>query len=86
MGLRFRKSVSFGPFRVNLSRSGVGYSVGGPGFRTGIRSNGRRYTSVGLPGTGLSYQTEQRGAGCLASIALVAGSSALLWAACRWTH
>lgn len=33
MGLRFRKSVNFGPFRVNLSKSGIGYSVGGKGAR-----------------------------------------------------
>jgi Protein of unknown function (DUF4236) len=28
MGFFYRKSVNFGPFRVNLSKSGVGYSVG----------------------------------------------------------
>ena len=32
MGFFYRKSVNFGPFRVNLSKSGVGYSVGGRGF------------------------------------------------------
>ncbi len=32
MGLFYRKSVNFGPFRVNLSKSGVGYSVGGRDF------------------------------------------------------
>ena len=32
MGFFYRKSVNFGPFRVNLSKSGVGYSVGGKGF------------------------------------------------------
>ena len=35
MGFTYRKSVSIGPFRVNVGRSGVGYSVGGKGFRTG---------------------------------------------------
>ena len=29
MGFYYRKSVNLGPFRVNLSKSGVGYSVGG---------------------------------------------------------
>jgi hypothetical protein len=57
MGWTFRRSVNLGPFRVNLSKSGVGYSLGGPGFRTGVRSNGRRYSRVSLPGTGLSYTT-----------------------------
>ena len=71
MGFRYRKSVNIGPFRVNLSKTGVGYSIGGPGFRTGMRSNGRRYTSVGLPGTGMSYMKEhgksgrRGGMGCL---------------------
>ena len=36
MGFYYRKSFSAGPFRVNLSRSGGGYSLGGRGFRTGI--------------------------------------------------
>lgn len=35
MGFFYRKSVNFGPFRVNFSGSGVGYSVGGKGFRVG---------------------------------------------------
>jgi hypothetical protein len=42
MGLFYRKSVNFGPFRVNLSGSGVGYSVGGRGLRVGKSSRGRR--------------------------------------------
>lgn len=63
MGFRYRKSLNLGPFRVNLSKSGVGYSVGGSGFRTGVRSNGRKYTSVSLPGTGMSYVKE--GKGCM---------------------
>jgi len=33
MGFTYRKSVNLGPFRVNLSSSGLGYSVGGRGFR-----------------------------------------------------
>ena len=33
MGFRYRKSMNFGPFRANLSKSGLGYSLGGRGFR-----------------------------------------------------
>jgi Protein of unknown function (DUF4236) len=33
MGWNFRKPFNFGPLRVNLSRRGVGYSVGVRGFR-----------------------------------------------------
>lgn len=56
MGFRYRKSLNFGPFRVNLSRSGLGYSVGGRGFRAGVDSRGRTYTNLGLPDTGVSYR------------------------------
>lgn len=51
--MRFRKRVKIGGFNINLSGSGVGFSVGVPGFRTGISSTGKKYTSYGLPGTGL---------------------------------
>jgi hypothetical protein len=69
VGWSYRKSVNIGPFRVNLSRSGVGYSIGGMGFRTGMRAGGRRYSSVSVPGTGLRYQTsgggpQPRSGGC----------------------
>lgn len=33
MGFNFRKSIKVGPARVNLSKSGVGYSVGAGGLR-----------------------------------------------------
>lgn len=58
MGFYYRKSVRLGPFRVNLSRSGVGWSVGGRGLRTGVNSRGRRYTTFSLPGTGMSYRSQ----------------------------
>jgi hypothetical protein len=64
MGFYYRKSVGLGPFRVNLSKSGVGYSVGGPGFRTGLNPRGRRYTTFTVPGTGLGYRTS-KSQGCL---------------------
>jgi hypothetical protein len=65
MGLRFQRRIKVFPgLRLNLSRSGVGLSVGGRGAHVGITSRGQRYTSVGLPGTGLSwreYQHEPKG-------------------------
>ncbi len=69
MGFYYRKSVTIGPFRVNVGRSGVGYSIGGRGFRTGVSSQGRRYSTFSVPGTGLGYRAEHKGLGCL----LVAG-------------
>lgn len=54
MGLRFRKSSKAGPFRVNFSKSGVGYSVGGKGFRFTKKANGGYRTTASIPGTGIS--------------------------------
>ncbi|MGB7768374.1 MAG: DUF4236 domain-containing protein [Verrucomicrobiia bacterium] len=77
MGFYYRKSIGLGPFRVNLSKSGVGYSVGGPGFRTGVSSTGRKYSTFGIPGTGMGYRTSSSsskpGQGCLiVAIAMIA--------------
>jgi hypothetical protein len=56
MGLRFRKSVRVAPgVRLNVGLRGVSTSFG----RRGATINaGRRgvYTTVGLPGSGLSYR------------------------------
>lgn len=42
--------------RLNLSRSGIGVSVGGRGAHVGITARGQRYASVGIPGTGVSWR------------------------------
>jgi hypothetical protein len=49
MGFYLRKSVSLGLFRFNLSGSGVGMSVGIPGFRIGSGPRGN-YVHVGRGG------------------------------------
>lgn len=51
----FRKIFRFGPFRTTLSKGGVGMSWGIPGFRIGISPTGRKYFSIGIPGTGLYF-------------------------------
>ena len=58
MGFRFRKSISFGPFRLNFSKSGVGCSFGGKGFRVTKTATGRTRTTASIPGTGVSYVKE----------------------------
>lgn len=58
MGMRFRKSKNFGGFRVNLSKSGIGWSVGGKGIRYTKKANGGTRTTLSVPGTGVSYVTE----------------------------
>lgn len=65
MGFYYRKSVNLGPFRVTASKSGLGWSVGGKGFRTGVSSRGKRYSTFSVPGTGLGYRTQHQGRGCL---------------------
>lgn len=55
MGFRMRKSVKIGGLRVNLSKSGIGYSVGGKGYRVTKKAGGGMRTTASLPGTGLSY-------------------------------
>ena len=55
MGFRFKKSINAGPVRVNFSKSGVGYSVGGKGFRVTKKANGGVRTTASIPGTGVSY-------------------------------
>ena len=55
MGLRFRKSINIGPLRINISKSGIGFSLGVKGFRVSRRAKGKNTATVSLPGTGLSY-------------------------------
>ena len=50
---QWRKSFGLGPFRINLSKRGAGYSVGIPGLRLGRSSAGKTYVSESIPGTGL---------------------------------
>lgn len=55
MVFRYRKSKNFGPFRINLSKSGVGWSVGGKGFRYTKKANGGSRTTTSIPGSGISW-------------------------------
>jgi hypothetical protein len=61
MGWGYRKRLNYGPIRINLSRSGVGASLGVRGFRITRSSTGRRYITLSLPGTGLSWQKTMNG-------------------------
>jgi uncharacterized membrane protein YkvA (DUF1232 family) len=60
MGLRYNRSVNVGlGFRVNFSKSGVGYSWGVPGYRITKTARGTTRTTYSMPGTGISYVTEK---------------------------
>lgn len=55
MGIRFRKSFTIGPLRINLSKSGIGFSLGVKGFRVSRSAKGKNTATVSIPGTGISY-------------------------------
>ena len=55
MGLNFRKSIKIAPgIRVNVSKKGYQVFLCGKGARVNVSKKGTR-TTVGIPGTGLSY-------------------------------
>lgn len=59
MGFRYRKSKKLpGGFRINFSKSGIGYSWGFKGYRKTKMANGRTRTTYSIPGTGISYVEE----------------------------
>jgi hypothetical protein len=55
MGWRFRKALTFGPLRINLSKSGLTPSIGVPGFRIS-----RKALTLGGLGTGLFWMFNLR--------------------------
>ena len=54
MGFRVRKSFGGKAFRVNISKSGIGYSTGVKGFRVTKKAGGGTRTTSSIPGTGIS--------------------------------
>ncbi|MEI8238465.1 MAG: DUF4236 domain-containing protein [Actinomycetota bacterium] len=57
MSFRFRRSITIVPgVRLNLSKSGISTSIGPRGATINI-GHGRVSSTVGLPGTGMSYRT-----------------------------
>lgn len=56
MGIRFRRSKQIMPgVSVNISKSSAGVRLGGKGAGVTVNTKGQVTTSVGLPGTGVSY-------------------------------
>ena len=59
MGFRFRKSIRIGKgFKINLSKSGIGFSFGVKGARVSRSPNGKKRATFSIPGTGISYVKE----------------------------
>ena len=56
MSWRWFKSIPiFGGIRANVSSNGVGWSWGVGIIRWGVSPNGKKWISVGIPGTGFRY-------------------------------
>lgn len=56
MAMRFRRSVKVAPgVKVNLNKKSMGVTVGTKGAHYSVNSSGRKTTSVGIPGTGVSF-------------------------------
>ena len=59
MGFRYRKSINLGGgFKINLSKSGVGYSWGVRGYRITKKAGGGTRRTASIPGTGISNVQE----------------------------
>lgn len=58
MGLRFRRSIKIAPgVRVNLNKKSASVTFGPKGLKHTVSTTGKSHTTVGVPGTGLSYTT-----------------------------
>jgi tetratricopeptide (TPR) repeat protein len=63
MKLRMRRSKTLGAgFRVSVSKTGFGVSMGAKGARYSVHSSGRATRTVGIPGTGV-YASSSSGGG-----------------------
>lgn len=53
---RFRKSIKIAPgVKLNLNKNSTSITLGGKGAHYTVNSKGTKTTTVGIPGTGLSY-------------------------------
>ncbi len=82
MPLQFRKRIRLLPgIWLNVGKSGVSTSIGGPGATVNVSRRGTR-TTLGVPGTGLSYTTLHRSdPGALPSTPPRRSSGAARWLA-----
>lgn len=73
MGLRFQKRIRILPgVSINLSKSGVSASLGGPGATMNMGTTGRKMVTFGIPGTGFSYRLPLSGTVVLLLLAVAA--------------
>lgn len=61
MGFNFRKSFNVGKFgKINLSKSGIGGSIGAKGVRVTRSATGKTQTRVTIPNTGISWTSSTK--------------------------
>ena len=61
MSWRYQKRIRVLPgVHLNLSKSGVGVSIGGRGAHVGWTARGRKYVNWGVPGRGLSWREYEK--------------------------
>ncbi len=79
MGFRFRKKIKIAPgIDLNLSKSGVSsVSAGRKGAMINLSKRGLKQT-IGIPGTGLSYQTD-KGTGGIWFVVIFVAICLILW-------
>ena len=82
MGLRYRRSFRLSPSaRLNITGRGISsVTMGRPGSTVNIGPRGVRST-VGIPGTGLSYSSRSSGAALVVGMAIAGAFSVMLLAA-----
>ena len=71
MGFHFRRSFTIAPgIRLNVGKRGVSTSIGPRGATVNLRGSKVR-TTVGVPGTGVSYSEQGRTKGGSGAVVLV---------------
>ena len=79
MGFRFQKRLRILPgVRLNLSKSGISTSFGAKGLTINLRNDNVK-TTVGVPGTGLSYSATTKPRGSLPWLVIAAVVIALMF-------
>ncbi|QBQ98643.1 DUF4236 domain-containing protein [Paraburkholderia pallida] len=59
--MRFRRSIKILPgVRINLGKTGVSFTVGRPGASVNIKPGRTPRTTLGIPGTGISWSSRTR--------------------------
>lgn len=58
MGFRFRKQIKIAPgVKINLGKKSASVSIGGKGLTQTFSTTGKSTTTVGIPGSGMSFST-----------------------------